>query len=94
MSIKLLISKKVDFFLINDDTPVFRDTLCPSTSLAELAMTGFHMAASHEIINYCYDQLGTHYERLEELISEQAAFQVVMIGALNTAIELEGKGSC
>jgi len=56
----------------------------------KLAMTGFRMAASHDIINHRYDQLGTHYERLEELIGEQAAFQVV-IGALNIAIEPEGK---
>jgi len=59
----------------------------------KLAMTGFRMAASHDIINHRYDQLGVHYERLGELIGEQAAFQVVM-GALNTAIDPQRKGAC
>ena len=59
----------------------------------KLAMTGFRMTASHDIINHRYDQLGVHYEQLEEIIGEQAAFQVVM-GALNAAIDPEGKGPC
>ncbi len=58
----------------------------------KLAMTGFRMAASHDIINHRYDQLGVHYERLEEIIGKQAAFQVVM-GALNTAIDPYKEGS-
>jgi len=58
-----------------------------------LAMTGFRMVASHDIINHRYDQLGNHYERLEELIGEQAAFRVV-IGVLDAAIDLQEEGVC
>ncbi len=43
-----------------------------------LAMTGFRMAASHDIINRQYDQLGEHYERLGKLIGERQAVEVLI----------------
>jgi len=43
-----------------------------------LAMTGFRTTASHEIINHQFDRLGEHYERLGELIGQQAAIETVI----------------
>jgi hypothetical protein len=44
-----------------------------------LAITGFRMAASHDIINHQYDQLGEHYERLGKLIGEREAAEVLIV---------------
>ncbi|HEY4033562.1 MAG TPA: hypothetical protein VGL94_06310 [Ktedonobacteraceae bacterium] len=43
-----------------------------------LAMTGFRMAASHDVINRQYEQLGEHYESLGKLIGEKQAVEVVI----------------
>jgi len=55
-----------------------------------LAMSGFRIIGSHDIINHQFDQLGVHYECLEKLIGEQAAIEVV-IGALDASIEPKGE---
>jgi hypothetical protein len=52
-----------------------------------LAMTGFRTAASHEIINHQFDWLGEQYERLSELIGQQAAIETVI-----AALESENDG--
>jgi hypothetical protein len=57
------------------------------TSAMKLAMTGFRTSASHEIINGQLDRLGQHYERLEELVGEQAAIETIIAA-------LERKGLC
>jgi hypothetical protein len=44
-----------------------------------LAMTGFRMMASHEMINAAYDRLGEHQDQLGKLIGEQEAMQVVIV---------------
>jgi hypothetical protein len=44
-----------------------------------LAMTGFRMTASHDIINRQYEQLGQHYERLGKLIGEKQAVEVLIV---------------
>ena len=54
----------------------------------KLAMTGFRMAASHDIINRQYEQLGEHYESLGKLIGEKQAIEVV-IATLDVALERE-----
>jgi len=52
----------------------------------KLAMTGFRMAASHDVINHQYDQLGEHYERLGKLIGERQAVEV-LIATLDMTID-------
>jgi hypothetical protein len=54
----------------------------------KLAMTGFRMAASHDIINRQYEQLGEHYESLGKLIGEKQAIEVV-IAALDIVLDKE-----
>ena len=44
-----------------------------------LAVTGFRMTASHDIINHQYEQLGEHYERLGKLIGERQAVEVLIV---------------
>ena len=51
-----------------------------------LAVTGFRMTASHDIINHQYDQLGEHYERLGKLIGERQAVEV-LIATLEVGID-------
>lgn len=43
-----------------------------------LAITGFRMAASHDIINKQYEQLGEHCESLGKLIGEKRAVEVLI----------------
>jgi len=43
-----------------------------------LAITGFRTTASHDIINHRFDQLGEHYQQLNELIGQQAAIEMVI----------------
>lgn len=43
-----------------------------------LAILGFRMTASHDVINRQYDQLGEHYESLGKLIGEQKAVEVLI----------------
>ena len=54
----------------------------------KLAMTGFRLAASHDIINRQYEQLGEHYESLGKLIGEKQAIEVV-IAALDIVLDKE-----
>ncbi len=51
-----------------------------------LAMSGFRITGSHDMINCQFDQLEIYYERLEELIGEEAAMDV-MIDTLDTSLE-------
>jgi vacuolar-type H+-ATPase subunit F/Vma7 len=44
-----------------------------------LAITGFRMAGSHDMINHQYDQLGEHYERLGKLIGEKEAIEILIV---------------
>jgi hypothetical protein len=44
-----------------------------------LAIQGFRMAGSHDMINHQYDQLGAHYERLGKLIGEREAIEVLIV---------------
>jgi hypothetical protein len=55
----------------------------------KLAMTGFRMVASHDIINRQYEQLGEHYESLGKLIGEKQAIEV-LIATLDVALDKEG----
>ena len=43
-----------------------------------LAIIGFRMTASHDIINRQYEQLGEHYESLGKLIGEKRAVEVLI----------------
>ncbi|HWS84880.1 MAG TPA: hypothetical protein VN207_11550 [Ktedonobacteraceae bacterium] len=49
------------------------------TVAMRLAMIGFKMTASHEIITAAYDRLGAHQEQLGKLIGEQEAAKVVIM---------------
>ena len=51
-----------------------------------LAMTGFRMAASHDVINHQYEQLGEYYESLGKLIGEKQAVEV-LIATLEMALD-------
>ena len=51
-----------------------------------LAMAGFRMAASHDVINHQYEQLGEHYESLGKLIGEKQAVEV-LIATLEMAVD-------
>lgn len=51
-----------------------------------LAIMGFRITASHDIINHQYEQLGEHYERLGKLIGERQAVEV-LIATLDMAID-------
>jgi hypothetical protein len=44
-----------------------------------LAITGFRMTASHDLINHQYEQLGQHYESLGKLIGEKQAVEVMIV---------------
>ena len=44
-----------------------------------LAIKGFRMAGSHDMINHQYDQLGQHYERLGKLIGEKEAVEILIV---------------
>ena len=55
-----------------------------------LAIKGFRMAGSHDMINHQYDQLGQHYERLGKLIGEKEAVEVLIV-TLEMTIGLEEK---
>jgi hypothetical protein len=44
-----------------------------------LAIHGFRMTASHDIINGQYEQLGAHYESLGKLIGTELAVEVLIV---------------
>ncbi len=44
----------------------------------KLAMTGFRVTASHDVINRQYEQLAEHYESLGKLIGEEQAVEVLI----------------
>jgi hypothetical protein len=52
----------------------------------KLAMTGFRMTASHDVINRQYEQLGEYYESLGKLIGEKQAVEV-LIATLDIALD-------
>jgi hypothetical protein len=58
-----------------------------------LAIKGFRMAGSHDMINHQYDQLGEHYERLGKLIGEREAIEVLIV-TLEMTMRSEEKAGC